>query len=348
MTRFAAPRAALLPAFHQSAATTLTQVLSEGGAPFESLILRQQLGPTWHARTQAKAFAESRSNAAMLYMRQAAAQRELDDLFTHHGIPYAIFKGAATRELTCDDPSVRICYDIDVLVAPAQRADAARVLVDAGYRLRVDPSVASHEVGLIRDLVSIDLHWELLRPGRTPASLTNQLLSRRQQRDRRWILSDPDTLFVMLVHPAFAKHLSSSQMGLHRIADVALWLQTQDADWPSLQRQLEAAGLKTAGWTMLSLVQMLSPEGFARSLDEPLQALRPDPLRAAYLKTWLNMDMSSRLADLHIARLLGLSVFLHDQPSGAWRALRGWQRSRGLRSKDAAVFDGLAKYHHEA
>ena len=348
MTRFAAPRAALLPAFHQSAATALTQALAEGGAPFESLILKQQLGPTWHARTQAKAFAESRSNAAMLYMRQAAAQREINDVFTQHQIPYAIFKGAATRELTFDDPSVRICYDIDVLVAPDQRADAARSLVSAGYRLRVDPGVASHEVGLVRDLVSIDLHWELLRPGRTPASLTEELLSRRQQHDGRWILSPTDALFVMLVHPAFAKHLSTSQMGLHRIADVALWLQKHDVDWPALHQQLEEAGLKTAGWTMLSLVKMLSPDAFARTLDEPLHSLRPDPVRVAYLKAWLNMDMSSRLAHLHTVRLLGLSTFLHDQPSGAWRALRGWQRSRGSRAKDAGVFDGMAKYHHDA
>ena len=348
MTRFAAPRAALLPAFHHSAATALMQALAEGGAPFESLILQQQLGPTWHARTQAKAFAESRSNAAMLYMRQAAAQREIDGLFTRYEIPYAIFKGAATRELTFDDPSVRICYDIDVLVAPEQRAAAARVLVNAGYRLRVDPQVASHEVGLVRDLVSIDLHWDLLRPGRTPASLTDQLLSRRQRRDDRFILSQTDALFVMLVHPAFAKHLSTSQMGLHRIADVALWLQTRDADWPTLRQQLDAAGLKAAAWTMLSLVRMLSSDEFARTLDEPLRSLRPDPVRAAYLTAWLNMDMSSRLAHLHIARLLGLSVFLHDQPSGAWRALRGWHRSRVSRDSDAGVFEGLAKYHHEA
>jgi len=230
-----------------------------------------------------------------------------------------------------------------VLVAPDQRAAAARALVDAGYRLRVDPSLASHEVVLASDLVSIDLHWELLRPGRTPSSMTGRMLARRQRQGGRWILSEIDALFVLLVHPAFSKHLSSSQMGLHRVADIVLWLQKYDTDWPALHRQLDASGLKTAAWTMLSLVRMLSPERFAHLVEVPLNSLRPNPVRATYLRTWLHQDLSSRLRHLHIARLLGLSVFLHDQPAGAWRALRGWQRSRGSRDKDAGVFEGLTK-----
>ena len=334
---------ALLPAFQDAATDDLNRALAEGGPQLEALILKQQLGPIWHARTKADPFAESRVNAAMLYMRQAAAEREIDDVFAQRGIPYAIFKGAGIRELIYDDPSVRVCWDIDVLVAPDQRTAAARALVDAGYRLRVDPSLASHEVVLAKDRVAIDLHWELLRPGRTPASMTGQMLARRQRQGERWILSETDALFVLLVHPAFSKHLSTSQMGLHRVADVVLWLQTHDADWPALHQQLEASGLKTAAWTMLSLVRMLSPAQFARVVDAPLQSLRPHRLRAAYLGTWLQRDLSARLSHLHLARLLGLSVFLHDQPAGAWRALRGWQRSRGSRDKDAAVFDGLTK-----
>lgn len=343
MSRFAAARTALLPAFQDTPVADLTRALVDGGAPLEALILGQQLGPTWHARTNAVPFAESRVSAAMIYMRQAAAQRELDDLFSRRGIPYAIFKGAAIRELICDDPSVRTCMDIDVLVAPDERAAAARALVDAGYRLRVDPSLASHEVALASDLVAIDLHWELLRPGRTPSSTTGQMLARRQRQGGRWILSENDALFVLLVHPAFSKHLSSSQMGLHRVADIVLWLQKFDTDWRTLHQQLDASGLKTAAWTMLSLVRMLSPDTFAHVVEAPLNSLRPDPIRAAYLRAWLSQDLSARLTHLHIARLLGLSLFLHDEPAGAWRALRGWQRARGSRGKDAAVFHAMTK-----
>ena len=179
MARFAAPRAALLPAFEDSSVEDLARSLNEGGPRLEALILRQQLGPTWHARTKANAFAESRVKAAMLYLSQMGAQRELDAIFTAKGITYAIFKGAAIRESIYDDPSVRLCCDIDILVTPANRAAAARALVDAGYRLRVDPSLASHEVVLARPPVAIDLHWNLLRPGRTPDSMTDQMLARR-------------------------------------------------------------------------------------------------------------------------------------------------------------------------
>ena len=343
MPRFAAPRTALLPAFQDSSTADLIQALEEGGPPLETLIIEQQLGPTWHARTNARPFAESRANAAVFYMKQAAAQRDIDQILAQRNIPYAIFKGAAIRELLFDDPSVRVCWDIDILVAPDQRAAAAKALVDAGYRLSVDPTLASHEVTLSRDLVAVDLHWELLRPGRTPSWLSVEMLARRQRQGGRWILNETDTLFVLLVHPAFSKHLSTSQMGLHRVADIVLWLQKYNVDWPALYQQLAATGLKTAAWTMLGLVRMLSPARFAQVVDGPLQALQPNRLRAAYLRTWLNQDMSARFTHLHIARLLGLSVFLHDQPTDAWRAFRGWQRSRGSQEEDAAVFDRLTR-----
>ena len=343
MPRFAAPRTALLAAFQDTPTTELTRTLSEGGRPLEALILKQQLGPLWHARTKAPPFAASRANAAMLYMRQSAALREIEDRFERRGIRYAIFKGAAIRERIYDDPSVRISWDIDVLVAPDQRADAARALVDAGYHLRVDPALASHEVALTKDQVAIDLHWELLRPGRAPASMTGQMLDRRQWQGDRWILSDTDALFVLLVHPAFSKHLSTSQMGLHRVADIVLWLQKCEVDWRGLRQELDASGLKTAAWTMLKLVRLLSPDSFAEIVDGPLQSLRPSTVRAAYLNNWLNRDFSARLSRLHIARLLGLSLFLHDQPAGAWRALSGWRQSRKSRATDAGVFGGLSK-----
>ena len=342
MSRFAAPRTALLPAFQESANADLSRALAEGGSPLEALILRQQLGPLWHARTQAAAFAESRVQAAMLYMRQVAAVSEVDHLFARMGIDYAIFKGAATREFLFDDPSVRVCCDIDILVAPSQRVEAARALVGEGYRLKLDPSVVSHEVGLARDLVAIDLHWGLLRPGRTPASMTTQMLTQRQRHAERWILDELDALFVLLVHPVFSKHLSTTQMGLHRVADIVLWLQRREADWDRLYDHLDRCGLKTAAWTMLSLVRMLSPMTFATVVDDPIRSLRPSRVRAAYLTSWLKQDLSARLTHFHMARLMGMSVLLHDHPADAWRAFKGWQRSRTTRDTDATVFRELS------
>jgi len=343
MPRFAALRAALLPSSRLADAGQLRQTLAQGGAALEAAILRHQLGPLWHARTRTEAFAKGRTHAAMLYMQQVAAQRQIDAVLSSANIAYAIFKGAGTRDLIYDDPSLRVCYDIDVLVSPDTRAAAARALLAAGFRLYVDPSVASHEVVLSRDTVAIDLHWDLLRPGRVPPASTAALLTRRHRQADWWTLSDTDALFVMLVHPAFSKHLSTSQMGLHRVADVALWLQQRHVDWPALIAQLEAAGLKTAAWTMLTLVCLLSPSEFDPSITRALRALRPGAIRTAYLTAWLNLDLSARFKHLHAARLFGLSMMLHDHPSGAWRAFRGWQRSRHTRDTDALVFEGLAQ-----
>lgn len=341
MPRFTAARAALLPAFADRDTAELQRALALGGAPLQSLILGQQLAPLWHARTKADAFAGHRLNAAMVYLGQRSAQLEIDELFARKGIAYAVFKGGGIRELVYDDPSLRPCCDIDILVAPEQRSEAARVLVDAGYRLALEPAVISHEVTLSKDVVAIDLHWGLLRPGRTPASLTTQMLERRQQNRGRWILSDGDALFVMLVHPAFSKHLSASQMGLHRIADIVLWLQRRDVDWRALYEQLDACGLKTAAWTILSLVRLLSPATFAPVVGGAIESLQPGRLRTAYLNSWLRGDLSARLTHVHAARLLGLSLWLHDQPADAWRALRGWQQSRRTRETDSLVFGGL-------
>lgn len=346
MPRFAAARAALLPAFADRDTAQLQHTLDEGGAPLKSLIVGQQLAPLWHARTRTPDLAQHHMNSAMVYLRQRAAQLEIDGLFTERGLTGAIFKGAAIRELAYDDPALRICCDIDILVAPEQRVEAARALVEAGYRLSLEPSIVSHEVTLTKDSVAIDLHWGLLRPGRTPETLTAQMLARRERHQDRWILSGTDAVFVMLVHPAFSKHLSTSQMGLHRLVDIILWLQRREVNWPELYDRLEACGLKTAAWTILSLVRLLSPTSptdFDATLSSAIESLRPGRLRAAYLKSWLTGDYSARLTNLHSARLLGLSLWLHDQPADAWRALRGWQRSRMTRDTDSLSFAGLER-----
>lgn len=341
MTRFALSRRALLPVFSGETRADLKRVLTEEGPPFEALILAHQLGPLWHARAGADQFRANRHHATLVYMKQKATLGELDALFADNGITYAVMKGAATRELIYDDPALRICSDIDILVARNQRVEAARILVASGYRLDVDPGVVSHEVVLSKDIVAFDLHWDILRPGRTRVPVTDPMLARRRRHDGWWMLSDNDALFLMLAHAAFAKHVSTSQAGLHRVADIALWWQRRDVDWPAVREQLSAHGLKTAAWAVLSWVRLLSPESFGATLEGPIASVRPGGLRAAYLRTWLNRDLSARLAKHHAVRLFGFSGFLHDRPSDAYRALGGWRRAREMAAKDASAFEGL-------
>jgi len=340
MSRFALSRSALLPVCPGITQATLQSALEDGGPALESLILKQHLAPLWHKRTQAAAFARPRLDAALAYITQKAAVEEIDALFEREGLRYAVIKGVATRELTYENPALRLCGDIDVLVAPDQRLAAARALTGLGYRLRVNPAVVSHEVALSKGMVEIDLHWDILRPGRTPDGFACAMLARRIRHRGWWMLSDSDALVLMLVHAAVSKHVSTPVLGLHRAADLALFWQRRDVDWPAVLRLLDACGLKTAAWTVLTWLQMLMTGPEVRSLlAGPIASVQPGFLRAAYLKVWLDHDLSARLTARHAARLFGFSLFMHDGPAAAWQALVGWHRARKALNSDARAFE---------
>jgi hypothetical protein len=114
--------------------------------------------------------------------------------------------------------------------------------------------------------------------------MTAGFLARRQQTHGVWGLCDSDAVFMMVTHPAFGKYVCSPNMGLGRVADFMQWMQQKPVDWPAVVALLEQAGLKTAGWIMLSWFRMLGPPEVNRVIDEGLALLRPGPLRAAYLQ----------------------------------------------------------------
>lgn len=340
MSRFALLRSALLPVCPGITRADLLSALDAGGPALESLINTQHLAPLWHKETQSAAFARPRRNAALAYVTQRAAVDEIDALFERAGIRYAVIKGVATRELTYENPALRLCGDIDVLVAPDQRLAAARALKSLGYQLRVNPAVASHEVALWKGMVEIDLHWDILRPGRTPDGFAGAMLTRRVRQGGWWMLSDSDAVLLMLVQAAVSKHVSTPVLGLRRAADLALFWQRRNVDWPAVHRLLDECGLKTAGWVVLTWLLMLMTAPEVRGLlAEPIASLRPGPLRAAYLKMWLDHDLSARLTQRHAARLIFFSLLLHDGPADAWQAMVGWRRARNASISDARAFD---------
>src|SRR5512135_903246 len=223
-------RHALLPATRCEPGT-LSKVLNEGGTAFLKRILEQDLGALWHHALQANGLLESvpaataaalhdaRMAAAMGYLAQRAALERIDSLFEADGLDYVIMKGAHVRECAYPDPALRPASDIDILSAPADRRRAASLLIGAGYTVHANPANISHEATFSQGMVDIDLHWHILRPGRTRADLTMELLARRQRVNGLWGLSVADTLFLMLTHPAFAKYVCSPNMGLLRVAD---------------------------------------------------------------------------------------------------------------------------------
>ena len=197
------------------------------------------------------------------------------------------------------------------------------------------------ELLLTRGKIDVDLHWRLLRDGRLRNEDINGMLERRCNVEGHWMLNADDALFLLLVHPAFAKHLSSWELGLHRVADILRWLQTQQADWKTVRARLEDNDVRTAAWATLRWLQLLTHPNTPSLAISMLEDLEPGNIRRRWLNRWLVHDLSERAAGLHKARLLGFSLTLHDNFKGAWRALAGRYRAHRRRHADLAAFGEL-------
>jgi hypothetical protein len=313
----------------------MREVSASEGASFVDFLTEYGLAAYWHNRVASQdvagappgfmgALKRGRLAEAALYLHQRSALRELDVLFSSENIIYAVMKGAHVRELVYADPAVRPANDIDILVSPDQRESAARALIRAGFELHANAETLSHEVSLTRGSLMIDLHWDILRPGRTRIDMVPPMLSRRKRIYDFWGLDDIDTVFLMLVHPAFTKYICSPNMGLIRVVDFVLWSRKHSVDWDRVAERLHATGLKTAGWAVLQWFAMVLecvpvPEAF-------LDGIFPKLWRARYLRYWLENNLPTRWLDSPRLVQLGLTLLLHDRPSDAQRALRGWMQ----------------------
>jgi hypothetical protein len=365
MSRLDDYRSALLAAFPDVSDAELAVALDKCGADFVSFVIDHGLGPLWHERTKREEFHASRLSAEALYLAQEHALKEIDAVLDSAGIEYAVLKGAASRLLLYENPAMRACHDIDLLVRPDARVRAVSTLVEEGFTAVSDASSISRGLVLSRGVVDIDLHWGLLREGRLRRDPTTDMIERRRLEKGIWMLSADDALFVFLVHPAFAKHLAGWGMGLHRVADIAAWLRTESFDWETVLEQLDTNGVRTAAWATLRWVQMLTSGSdfthdrsgsyfdqclwerlqprFLDRLDTMISDLCPGRLRQAWLDRWLRSDISERASAAHWARLLGFSLFLHDTPSDAVRALAGRYRAHRSSRADLAVFRDLVE-----
>jgi hypothetical protein len=345
-------RQALLVADGLADPASCRDALVAGGADFLEQVLGQDLGALWHHCLQsnglleslpddsAEALRQARRSAAVGYLAQRAALGRLDPLFEEAGIAWVAMKGTHVRECVYSDPALRAASDIDLLILPEDRRRAARLLLDAGYTAHVEPANISHEATFSQGAVDLDLHWHMLRPGRTRIDMTAELLAGRQRTNGVWGLSDDDTLFLMLTHPAFAKYACSPNMGLARVADFLLWVQKRPVDWPAVLQRLERAGVKTAAWVMLSWFRMLAPQSVAGTLDGWIDSVRPGRLRAAYLRQWLERDLPSRWLDRPFLIQFGFTLPMHDRAGDVLHALRGLQQARANRLSDARALMG--------
>jgi hypothetical protein len=331
----------MLVAFDEICEEQLGRVLDAGGQRFVSFIIGHGLGPLWHVRTGREEFRASRIAAEVLYLAQEHALGKIDAVLDGAGIDYAIFKGTANRLLLYENPAVRICHDIDLLVRPENRVKAAAALAEEGFIATPLVQNISHELLLSRSVVDIDLHWGLLREGRLRTDCVAAMLKRRRRFGAVWMLSAEDSFFMLVVHPAFTKHLAGLEMGLHRVVDIVDWLRTQPFSWQSVCNALALNGVQTTAWATLRWMQLLTFPYTPPGLQAMMADTQPGRLRRTWLDYWLRNDLSTRTSSAHGLRVLGLSLFLHDTRSDAMRALVGWQRVRRRRAADLMAFSGL-------
>jgi hypothetical protein len=316
---------------------SLRQALAMGENRFLEFLGENGLDALWHEALQRNDLAASapewflaalkraRQLAAASYLAQRDALERIDAAFGAASVRYAAFKGVHVREWVYDDPALRPASDMDILIARNQRDLAARTLVRQGFELHPDAEIVSHEASFHDQNVSIDLHWHILRPGRTRTDVTDSLLARRRREGFFWGLDPTDALFTLLVHPAFAKYVSSPYALLCRLVDLSRWLRTRDVDWDKTLALLDHAGLKTAAWAVLGWASWLMGPVAPPDI---LERLEPGRLRARYLRYWVEQNLPSRwLRYPHLIQI-AFTLALHDHPSDAMTAIRGWLRHK--------------------
>ncbi|WOJ94271.1 nucleotidyltransferase family protein [Congregibacter variabilis] len=346
-------RIALSPLLHGNSKEVLALNLSKVGVigedTFVSFIAQQGLAPLWHdllsqhdlqsqlSHRSLQALSRFSAEAAAHYLLQKSALPEIRAVFDAKHIEHAVYKGVANRERLYDNAALRPAADIDLLVGADNRDRAIASLVSAGYVLRPNADNASHEVNLQRGALTIDLHWDILRPGRTREPLAAALLKDRVDAGDHWALSPSAALFVALVHPVFAKYATAPQSTLIRMLDLSRQLPNDDRTVASTLQLLQRGGVNTAAWIMLWWLLSLS-EGATSNHTAAAKTLSektaPGTLRRAYLKLWLKNDLASALQGNALLVQFAFTLLAHDQLSDALSALRGIQNSSKQQSID--------------
>lgn len=329
-------RIALAGALGRLSAEALVEPLcAPGGDRFFGFLTVHGLSSFWAQELTARACisqlpgglaqclkAQTQADAAQ-YLLQSHALRGVSDTFDRAGIVHAVLKGCAVREMLHRPPHLRSATDIDVLVRPDQRREAAQLLAGLGYYC-IDEGASAHEQTWKRGRVDIDLHWDILAPGRTRAPVTEALLARRVRGPSGWRLCDADTVAFMLLHPAVTKYVCSPHVGLNRVVDFVCFVRAQDIDWTEVGDRVRETGLAPAAWAMARWLQHLGAwpegEGAARALAH----WAPAHWRRAWLALWVDRDWPGRLTGHHDAWVaLGFTLVFHETSRDLLAALRG-------------------------
>ncbi|MBL4782699.1 MAG: nucleotidyltransferase family protein [Porticoccaceae bacterium] len=313
-------------------------VQQQGLAPMWDEMLRQSNTPFTFSNDFSKALHQARLQSAGLYLAQKEALNSTNEILGTKNIVHVVYKGAHHREQYYTEPSLRPALDIDILIDEKDKFSAIKAFRREGFDLVARAKDISHEVGLKKGAIAIDLHWDILRPGRTKIPITRELLKTRKNYDNYWGMNDESSLFVMLVHPVFAKYGTAPQARLMRLIDLTLLLEQRNIQWQEVLQLLAITGLKTAAWLTLKWLEKLTGIKPAANITE---ALKPGVFRQQYFNYWLDKNLATSLLKHPKLIQLGFTLPAHDRLSGAVQAVR---RARKLkRSQQSELTNLLAE-----
>jgi hypothetical protein len=334
-------RSALVPLLPNAPAGALIQscehAAASGEADFITFLVQQGLAPLWDEQVARVDSSLPFSQEAITKLHESRLHTTGNYLLQHHSlqlarntldeanIPHVITKGSHTRELYYDTPALRPALDIDMLVKPEDRLDAIKAFQAQGFTFHALAENISHECNLVKGNTAIDLHWDIMRPGRTREPMVTELLDNRVDYGSHWGLSHGATLFLMLVHPVFTKYTTTPYASLVRLVDLAQLLHRHPESAEDAVPILHKAGLATAGWITLTWLDLLTDSPQARSLAEKIE---PGRVRRKYLHQWLANNLSTRLLRNPLLIQLAFTLPAHDTFKDAVRALMQTRRYR--------------------
>ncbi len=314
--------------------------------PFQRFLQQQGLAPMWdemlHQSDTPHTFStyftdalrQVRRQSAGLYLAQKEALNSIKKILDPKNISHVVYKGAHHREQYYPEPSLRPALDIDVLVCDKDKFAAIKAFKQEGFDLLARAKDISHEVSLKKGAIAIDLHWDILRPGRTRKPISNALLKTRKDYGHYWGMSDEATLFVMLVHPVFAKYGTAPQARLMRLIDLKLLLEQTDIEWQEVLQLLATAGLKTAAWLTLKWLDKFTN---AKPPQNIIAQLQPGVLKQKYLMYWLNKNLATYLLPYPSLIQIGLTLPAHDHLAGAAHAVRQARQLKKHQQRDLEI-----------
>jgi hypothetical protein len=282
-----------------------------------SFLLQQETLPASFKETVKELKQDALQTAATQLMQRKILQ-DTRGAFEEAGIDYLVFKGAHLRDTIYANPTHRPVCDIDILIRDEDKIKAVKALLQAGFSARHEAENISHETSLHKKNVWIDLHWHLMRPGRTRIDLNDYLFEQRKAFGEYEGLNNEASLLVMLIHPAITKYVNGSASSLRHLVDIHRLAQSDDINWERLTVTLNESGTRTAAWASLTWLQMLTDEPMYEDLANQL---KPGGLKARWLCYWMGKDLNTKLAERKMIIRTCFSLMLQDNWKDVFNAV---------------------------